>query len=107
MPPWRARHPPSSDDARAEHHRLDLRLCEHQWRQVEATAQHVADAGFALDWHAGQRQVADVAIDGALGHFELARQPRRGDDAAAAQQLDDLEEPISASHFLSDGPGEE
>ena len=51
------------DQPRADGDRLDLVDGEHQRRQVEALAQHVADAGRALDRHAPGLQGGDVAID--------------------------------------------
>ena len=62
----------ASDQPRADGDRLDLVDGEHQRRQVEALAQHVADAGGALDRHAARLQGGDVAIDRARGHLQLA-----------------------------------
>jgi hypothetical protein len=68
---------PLRDDARTQHKRFDLGGAEHQRRQVVAVAQDVAHAGFAVDRHARRDEVGDVAIDGALGDLELARQLQR------------------------------
>ena len=45
----------------AQRHRLDLVAVQHDRRQVEAVAQHIADPGLALDRHAGHHQVGDMS----------------------------------------------
>ena len=103
---------PSADLDVARHRRIDpaLRqprrrdecrgfiLREHQRRQVEARAQAVADAGFALDRHALALQVGHVAVDGALRHLEPLRQERGGREPPPADELDDLEQAVGAAH---------
>ena len=59
------------DQPGADRDGLDLVDGEHQRRQVEALAQHVAQAGRALDRHAARLQGRDVAIDRAHGDFQL------------------------------------
>ena len=65
--------------AKGAHHagagdqRDDLVTCEHQRRKVETLPHHVADAGLAIDRHAGRLQVGDVAVDRALGNLEPLR----------------------------------
>ena len=87
------------DQPRADGDRLDLLDGEHQRRQVEAAAQHVADARRALDRHAARLQGGDVAIDRARRHFELVGQRRGGGrPARRAQALDDVEQPVGAAH---------
>lgn len=97
----RARHcraPEGLHEAGARHQRHDLVAREHQGRQVEAFAQDVADAGLALDRHAGALEVGDVAVDRALRHFQAPPELPRGDQAAAAQVLDDPEQAVGAAH---------
>jgi uncharacterized protein involved in type VI secretion and phage assembly len=62
--------------ARAQHQRLQFVGIEHQRRQEEAAAQHVADAGRAVDRRAELGQGLDVAVDGALGNAELSASGR-------------------------------
>ena len=65
-------------------------------------AQRVADAGRALDRRARDHEVAHVAVDGALRHLELLREPASGARSPSpAEQLDDAEEPIGAAHGVA------
>lgn len=50
------------------------------------------------DRHAGGLEVGNIAIDGALGHFELFRQLARGNQSSAAEFLYDLKETVCTSH---------
>ena len=77
--------------ARAGDQRHDLIAREHQRRKVETFPHQVADACLAVDRHAGRLQIGDVAVDRALGDLEPSAELLRGDQAAAAQVLDDLE----------------
>ena len=88
------------DDARPEDERFDLLLLEHERRQVEACAQHVADAGFALDRDAARHEILDVAIDGALGDLERLAQILGARHLLAAHELDNLEQAIGAAHAV-------
>jgi len=93
--------PSASGMVRADSDRLDFVDGEHQGRQVEAPAQHVADARRALDRHAAGLQGGDVAIDRARRHFELGRQHRRRHRLRRrAQALDDIEKTVRTTHFL-------
>src|SRR6185437_16629365 len=89
---------PAGNDAGAEDHRLYLLFGEHERGQVEAFAQHVADAGLSFDRDAGEDEVANVAVDGAFRDFQLGGESRGSDDALSPQELDDLEEAVSAPH---------
>src|SRR6185312_6499000 len=91
------------EHARADRDRFDLVDGEHQRRQVEALAQHVADAGRALDRHAAGLQGSDVAIDRARGDLELLGQRRRGHRfPGATQGLDDVEKAVRTGHVTAD-----
>jgi hypothetical protein len=91
------------EHARADRDRLDLVDREHQRRQVEALAQHVAHAGRALDRHAPRLKGGDVAIDGAWRDLELRGERCRGHRLpGAAQGLDDVEKAIRAGHVTAD-----
>ncbi len=90
---------------RADGNRLDLVDGEHQGRQVEALAQHVADAGRALDRHAPGLQGGDVAIDRARRDLELFGQRRCGHRfPGRAQGLDDVEQAVGPGHIPTDIP---
>src|SRR5262249_33097239 len=52
-------------------------------------------------WHARADEVRDVAIDGPLRDLELVGDLPRRRQLAAAEELDDAEEPIGAAHFVS------
>src|SRR5262249_13739618 len=87
------------DNPRAEHQGLDFLLLEHQWRQIEARLEHVADTRFALDRYAAGSKVPDVAIDRALRDLKgLAQVARSHGCPLAAEQLNDLEQAIGAAH---------
>jgi len=88
---------PCLDHARPRDQRLDFIGGEHQRSQVEAGPHAVADTGLALDRHARDRQVADVAIHRALGHAQPVGQHRRRGQAAASQDLRNLEEAVGAA----------
>ena len=82
---------------RADRDRLDLVDREHQRRQVEALAQHVAQAGRALDRHAAGLQGRHVAIDRAHRDLQLlGKRGRRHRLLGGAQDLDDVEQAIGA-----------
>src|SRR5439155_25204268 len=86
-------------DARAEHERLDLFAIEHERRQVVARPDAIADARLAVDRRAGEHEIADVAVDRPFRDLQLARDLlRRRHRAAAAKQLDDLEQTVGAAH---------
>ncbi len=85
--------------AGADRDGFDLVDREHQRRQVEALAQHVTQAGRALDRHAAGLQGRHVAIDRAHGHFQLLGQGGRRDRLPGrAQDLDDVEQSVGAAH---------
>ena len=87
---------------RAEHGRLDLVGRQHQRRQVESLFQDVAHAGLAADRHALFDQGRDVAVDGPLRGLQLGRDRiRRQRLAGAPEHLNDLEQPVGASHGTS------
>jgi hypothetical protein len=87
------------DDPRAEHERLNLFTIEHERRQIVAGPDPVADAGRAFDRRAGQRQIADVAIDRPLRDLQLLGDlRRRRHRAAPAEQLNDLKQTVGAAH---------
>ena len=70
--------------ARTDRDRIDLIRCEHQRRQVEAAAQHIADAGGALDRDPARLQGRDVAVDRASRDLEPVGERRRGQRARRA-----------------------
>src|SRR3954466_16163960 len=80
---------PRAHDPGAEHQRLDLLLVKHQRRQLEAAVERIAHPRLALDGHSRGEKVADVAIDGPLGHLQRLRQLPRGGRAAPPETLDD------------------
>jgi hypothetical protein len=87
---------------RAEHGGLDLVGRQHQRRQVESLFQDVAHAGLAADRHPLPDQGGDVAIDRAFRGFQLLGDGVRGQRfAGAAEHLDDLKQPVGASHARS------
>jgi hypothetical protein len=78
--------------ARADSDRFHLVNGEHERRQVEALAQHVAHTRLALDRHAPRLQCGDISVDRARRHFEFARQGGCSHRPAGdAQVLDDVE----------------
>ena len=78
---------------------FDLVGRQHQGRQIEPALQHIAHARFAPDRHPLADEGGDVAIDGALGGLQLGRdQVGRVRPAPSAQDLDDLEQAVGASH---------
>jgi hypothetical protein len=84
---------------RAKHRSLDLLGCEHQGRQVETLFQDIAHARLAADRHALLHQGRDVAVDRALGGFELGRDGIRSHGfAGAPEHLNDLEQTIGTTH---------
>jgi len=60
--------------------------------------QRVADASLAADGDAGEREVPDVPVDGPFGDLELGGDALGGDQAAPAEELDQLEESVGAAH---------
>ena len=89
---------PGGNHAAAEDEGGDFAGIEHEWRQVVVAAKGVADTGFAEDRDAGELEVLDVAVDGALGDLELGGQAAGGLQAAGAQELDDAEEAVGSAH---------
>ena len=71
---------------------------EHQWRQIEAPAQSIADAGFALDRHALALQVGHVPVDRAHRNLEPPREQGRRGQTPPTDDLHDLEQAIRAAH---------
>jgi hypothetical protein len=55
----------------ANRNRVGLLESEHQWRQIKAAAQHIAEPGRPFDRHAARLQGGNVAIDRADRHFQL------------------------------------
>ena len=87
---------------RAEHGRLDLVGREHQRRKVKSLLQDVAHAGLAADRHALFDQRCDVAVDGPFRGLQLGGDCIRGQRLAGApEHLNDLEQPVGASHGTS------
>jgi len=75
---------------------------EHERRQIEAALEHVADSRLAADRHALRDERGDVAVDGALAGLGLLGDGLRGERRArTAEDLDDLEEAVGASHRAS------
>ena len=89
---------PRADEAGAEHERGELAAGEHQWRKVHVAAQRVANAGLAFNRSAGELEVLDVAIDGALRDLEFFGELLRREQAAHAEELDDSKEPVGTTH---------
>lgn len=86
-------------EARAEYESLDLLGREHEGRNLIAASQTKADACLTLDRDTRQGQVLNVSIDRALGDAEAPGELVTGQDLAAAQQQDELEEAVRASHW--------
>ena len=81
---------------------LDLVGREHQRRQVESLFQDVAHAGLAADRHALLDQGRDVAVDRPLRGLQFGRdRVRRQRFPGAPEHLNDLEQPVGASHGSS------
>ena len=57
-------------------------------------------SGTCSPGYAGSREVLDVAIDGALGHPEPPGELVAGEDRAAAEQRNELEEAIGSSRKI-------
>jgi len=89
---------PGFDETHAEDQGGEFFRLEHERRQVEFAAQGVADAGLAFDGLAGELEVDDVAVDGALGDLKALGEGASGLQAAGAQQLHDAEEAVGAPH---------
>ena len=86
-------------EARADDQRFEFAGIEHQRRDVRALAQDIADPGFALDRHAGQLQVGDVAVDRAQRDRETRGQLPRGQRRTPpAQGMDDEEKAVGTAH---------
>ena len=92
----------AGDPLRAEHGRLDLVGGEHQRRQVKSLLQNIAHAGLTADWHALFHQGRDVAVDRPLRGLQLGCDGiRRQWFPGAPEHLNDLEQPVGASHGAS------
>src|SRR5262249_6681460 len=90
------------DPLRAQHRRLDLFRRQHQGRQVEAFFEDVAHAGLAADGNALTDKRGDIAINRAFRGLELGRDcVCRQWLTGAPKHLDDLEQPVGASHRIS------
>jgi hypothetical protein len=89
---------PGLYQARAEDKSRDFAASEHKRRQIKVAAEGVADAGLAFNGHAGELEVAHVAIDGAGRDLQLDGELLRGDEPAGAEKLDDAKETISTAH---------
>ncbi len=85
----------------AQHQRFEFVAIEHDRGQIEAAAQLVADARFALDRHAAGDQIADVAVDGALGNVQPFGELARGERAPSAEVFDELKQAVGAAHRRS------
>jgi hypothetical protein len=84
---------------RPERRRLNLVGGQHQRGQIEPVLQHIADTRLTAHRHALADQRGDVAIDRSLRGLELGGDRARGHWAAlAAEDLDDLEQAVGASH---------
>src|SRR4051812_32408198 len=62
-----------------------------------ALPHQITDTRPALDRHTARLQIGDIAVDRALGHLEPFAEFLGGDQATAAQMLDDQKEPIDAT----------
>src|SRR5262245_56095920 len=60
--------------------------------------QAVADPRLTVDRHARSAEIGDVPVNRALADLEPLRELRGRRQAAAAQVLDDLEQPIRTPH---------
>src|SRR5579863_7066842 len=89
---------PGLNHACARYQRFYFIEGEHDGRKIEAFAEPVTYACFALDWHAREPEIADVSIDRAFGDFEPLSELRSGGEAPAAEVLNDLEKAVGASH---------
>ena len=85
--------------AQAEQQGIRLRIGEHQRWQEGLGAQHVAEAGGALDRGTLGGEGGDVSVEGAQGNAQLLGQHRARDGAtAAAEGLQEVEEAGAAGH---------
>src|SRR5579875_1126626 len=98
---------PGFDEACAEHKRGEFFRSEHEWRKVEVAAKRVADASLAFDGLAGELEVANVAIDGALGDLKPLGKCVGGLQASRAQHLHDAEEAVGTPHACTSCGGRE
>ena len=89
---------PGFHHAGAEHQSGNFFAIEHERRNIEVAAQGVADAGFAGDGHAGELQVLNIAVDGAMGDLQLFGEAAGGLQPAAAEELHNTEEAVGAAH---------
>jgi len=71
---------------------------EHKGSQFKRAVEAVADTCLALYGDSGEGDIADVAIDGALGDGKEPCKLRGGGEPPRTQVLHDLEEPVSATH---------
>lgn len=72
---------------------------EHQRRQKQAAAQHITNPRLAMDRRAEGGQFRDIAIERALGHFQLGSQGRRRHRALlAAQHLQQSQKTSGTRH---------
>ncbi len=88
---------PGFEQANRDNQRLRLLVCQHQRRQVKTRHQPVSAPCLAFHRHAGKRQVANIAVDGAFGHAKSVRQMRCRCQTPAPQDLHYLEQTVSAS----------
>jgi hypothetical protein len=92
----------AGDPLRAEHGRLDLIGGEHQRRQVKSLLQNITYAGLTADRHALFDQGRDVAVDGPFRCLQLGRDCIcRQRFAGTPEHLNDLKQPVGASHGAS------
>ncbi len=89
---------PSFHHAGTEDESGDFFAIKHERRDIEVAAQRIANAGFAGNGHAGELQVLDIAIDGAMRDLQLLGEAARGLQAATAQQLHNAEESVGTTH---------
>src|SRR6202789_547734 len=89
---------PGFDEASAKHQRGEFFGRKHQRRQIEFAAQRVANAGFAFDGLAGKLEIANVAIDSALGDLKALGECASGLQATGAKHLHDAKETVGPPH---------
>lgn len=65
------------DHARAEGERFNLFNVKHERRQLKASAQTITHARFAFNRRSGDRQIANVAVDGSLADLQPFGQLRQ------------------------------
>ena len=87
--------------AGGRHQRIGLALAEHERGQLKPRPQAVPHTGLALNGHALVLQVGHIAVNRALRDFQPLRQERRRRQPPPPDELNDLEQAVSAAHICN------